>query len=88
MHRFEARLKKVAQSFEKINGKKFCVIMVDELKPEFNSIKIDGEEFILEKDKNPMDFIHEYEVKNNLTFNNSNSLVVRIKDYGRKSSYR
>ena len=89
MHnRFESRLKRILNEYEKINPQKFCTIMVDERGAENNSIEIDGKEFLLAKDKNPMDFIREYEVKNNLTFNNSNSLVVRIKDYGRKSSYR
>lgn len=85
MHnRFESRLKKITELFEKINGKKFCVIMINELDSEFTSLSIGDEEFTLAKDKDPMVFVREYERKNKVIFNAKNSLTVIIKNYSGK----
>jgi len=83
-NKYESRLKKITELFEKINGKKFCSIMINELKPEFTSLSIGDEEFILPKDKDPMVFIKEYERKNKIVFNSKNSMTVIIKNYSGK----
>jgi len=70
------------------DGKKFCVIMINELDPEFTSLSIGDEEFILEKDKDPMVFMKEYERKNKVIFSNSNSITVILSRYGCKNNYR
>jgi len=81
MKNFESRLKRVTELFEKINSKNFYSIMIDERKPEITNLSIGEEEFILEKDIDPMEFIKEYQLKNNIIFNKSNSLTVIIRNY-------
>jgi len=83
-NKYDARLKMILNEFEKINPQKFCTIMVDERGPENNSISIDGEEFLLEKDIDPMEFIKEYERKNKILFTKSNSITVIITNYSGK----
>ena len=83
-NKFDARLKKITQLFEKVNVKKFCSIMINELDSEFTSLSIGDEKFILPKDKDPMVFVKDYERKNKIVFNNKNSLTVVIKNYSGK----
>ena len=83
-NKFDARLKKITQLFEKVNGKKFCSIMINELDSEFTSLSIGDEKFILPKDKDPMVFVKDYERKNKILFTKSNSITVIITNYSGK----